>query len=241
MGVASLLKLMKLEMRKFRIGSYIRAAMIANIIIIGFICLISLVEDGMLDEVPKGMPFVDYDMAFYVIDTLVRATYIVFASVLISRIVIDEFRNKSITVLFMYPINRKKLIAAKLLVVMLFTFVAVIVGNLIVGIGFYIVNLYASIIPEPITWSLAAKELSKVTMGALATSFLSLIPLYFGMRKHSGPATIVSSLIVVAIICQNIDGFTLYSIIAVPIGMALLGAAIAYMSIRNIEHVDVLN
>jgi len=77
-------------------------------------------------------------------------------------------------------------------------------------------------------------------MSALATSFLSLIPLYFGMRKHSGSATIVSSLIVVAICCQNADGFTLYNIIAVPIGLAILGAAIAYMSIRNIEHVDVL-
>jgi len=236
MGVASLLKLMKLEMRKFNIGAYVLAALIANVVMLGIICLISLNT-----EFKEVSLFTDYDAAFLIIDTFVRFTYIVFASVLISRLVIDEYRNKSITVLFMYPINRKKLIAAKLLIVVLFTLVAYIVANLFVGIGFYIVNLFASIIPEPLTWSITAKLLLKVMMSALATSFLSLIPLYFGMRKHSVAATIVSSLIVVAIVCQNIDGFTLYSIIAVPIGLALLGAAIAYMSIRNIEHVDVLN
>lgn len=60
------------------------------------------------------------------------------------------------------------------------------------------------------------------------------------MRKKSGAATIVSSIFVVTLVCQNVNGFTLYSIIAVPIGLALLGAAVAFMSIRNIERVDVL-
>ncbi|NEW07631.1 hypothetical protein GK047_16640 [Paenibacillus sp. SYP-B3998] len=53
-------------------------------------------------------------------------------------------------------------------------------------------------------------------------------------------ATVVSSLIVVMIVCQYVGNFSLYSNIAVPIGLALLGAAVAYMSIRNIEHIDVL-
>ncbi|WMT40876.1 ABC transporter permease [Paenibacillus sp. D2_2] len=228
-----MLKLMKLEMRKFRIGTYVRAALIANVVILGFVCMMSLIADF------KDL-FPSYDTAYSTIDTFARATYIVFASVLISRLIIDEFRNKSITVLFMYPINRKKLIAAKLLVIVLFTLVADIVTNLFVGIGFYVLNLFASVIPDQFTWSIAGKLLLKVIMSALATSFLSLIPLYFGMRKHSGAATIVSSLIVVGIVCQNTGSFTLYSIIAIPIGLALLGAAIAYMSIRNIEHVDVL-
>ncbi|WP_246009198.1 ABC transporter permease [Brevibacillus fluminis] len=230
-----MLKLMKLEMRKLRIWSYMRAALIANVVILVLICSISL--DA---EMKQKMPFTGYDMAFTVIDTLVRGTYIVFASVLISRLVIDEFRKKSIMVLFMYPINRKKLIAAKLLVVVLFTLIADIASNLFVGVGFYIFNLFASVVPGTFTWSVAAKSLLTVVMSALATSFLSLIPLYFGMRKQSSAATIVSSLIVVGLVCQNVEGFTLYSLIAVPIGLALLGVAVAYLSIRNIEHVDVL-
>ncbi|WDV94378.1 ABC transporter permease [Brevibacillus parabrevis] len=140
----------------------------------------------------------------------------------------------------MYPINRKKLIAAKLLVVVLFTLIADIATNLFVGAGFYVFNLFMPVVSEPLTLPVAAKGLLTVVMSALATSFLSLIPLYFGMRKKSGAATIVSSIFVVTLVCQNVNGFTLYSIIAVPIGLALLGAAVAFMSIRNIERVDVL-
>lgn len=226
---------MKLEMRKLRLWSYIRGAIIANVVILGFICLISL--DA---EMKQDMSFKSYDMAFSVIDTFIRGTFIVFAAVLISRLVIDEFRNKSIMVLFMYPINRKKLIAAKLLVVVLFTLIADIATNLFVGAGFYVFNLFMPVVSEPLTLPVAAKGLLTVVMSALATSFLSLIPLYFGMRKKSGAATIVSSIFVVMLVCQNVNGFTLYSIIAVPIGLALLGAAVAFMSIRNIERVDVL-
>lgn len=236
MGVASLLKLMKLEMRKIRIGNYIRASMLVNVVILGIICIISLTE-GMEEE---GLLFADYDNVFSVIDTLIRGTYIVFAAVLISQLVIDEFRNKSITVLFMYPISRKKLIAAKLLIIVLFTLAADIVGNLFVDVGFYVLNVFASVVSEPFTWFDAAHSLLTIVMSALATSFLSLIPLYFGMRNHSGAATIVSSLIAVVFVCQNVDGFSMYSIIAVPISLALLGAAVAYISIRNIEQVDVL-
>ncbi|QKS46620.1 ABC transporter permease [Paenibacillus cellulosilyticus] len=223
-------------MRKIRIGNYIRASMLVNVVILGIICIISLTE-GMEEE---GLLFADYDNVFSVIDTLIRGTYIVFAAVLISQLVIDEFRNKSITVLFMYPISRKKLIAAKLLIIVLFTLAADIVGNLFVDVGFYVLNVFASVVSEPFTWFDAAHSLLTIVMSALATSFLSLIPLYFGMRNHSGAATIVSSLIAVVFVCQNVDGFSMYSIIAVPISLALLGAAVAYISIRNIEQVDVL-
>ncbi len=230
-----MLKLMKLEMRKFRIHTYIRAAIIANVVILGLFCLFSYNQD-----VAEDMPFTDFGMAFSVMDTLVRATYVVFAAVLLSRIVIDEYRNKSITVLFMYPIDRRKLIAAKLLVVVLFTLFADIGANLFAGLGFLVADSIWPVIPEPFTLSIAARTLSTVVMSAVATSFLSLIPLYFGMRKHSGSATVVSSFIVVAIVCQTVDGFSLYSIVAIPIGLACLGAAVAYLSIRNIGHADVL-
>ncbi|WP_246070424.1 ABC transporter permease [Paenibacillus kobensis] len=228
-------KLMRLEMRKFRIGTYIRAAVIANVVILALVCAISLNE-----EITQDVPFTSYGMAFSVIDTLVRGTYVVFAAVLLSRLVIDEFRSKSITVLFMYPINRKKLIAAKLLVVALFTLAADIAANLFIGAGFLLFNQFTDIIAEPITGAIAAHSLFVTVMSALATSLLGLIPLYIGMRNYSGAATVASSFFVVALVCQTADGFTLYSIIAVPIGLALLGAAVAYMSIRNIEHIDVL-
>lgn len=227
---------MKLEMRKFRLTSYMLAAMAANVIILAAFCAICNIP-----EIRDELSLTTYSTAFIIMDTLVRATYIVFAAVLLSKLVIDEFRSKSITLLFMYPINRKKLIASKLLIVVLFTLIADIVANLFVGFGFYISNTFMTVVTEPFTWSIAIKSLLRVVMSALATSFLSLIPLYFGMIKHSVSATIVSSLLVVALVCQTVDDFTMYSIIAIPICLALLGVSIAYLAIRNIDRTDVLH
>lgn len=230
----SLFKLMKLELRKFRMGFYIRSAMIANIVILGLVCFMSLNP-----EIQDGLSLTHYSMAFTVIDTLVRGTYIVFAAVLISNLVIDEFRTKSIMLLFMYPINRKKLIAAKLIIILLFTLIANIAGNLMVGAGFLAVNLFTHTISGPLTAAVLSKALLMILMSAVVTGFMGLIPLYVGMRRYSTPATLVSSLLIVAIVCQTVGGVTLYSFIAVPIGLAFLGAAIAYMAIRHIEYTDV--
>ncbi|MNH92230.1 ABC-2 family transporter protein [compost metagenome] len=160
-----------------------------------------------------------------------------FAAVLISRLIIDEFKSKTITVLFMYPIQRKKLILAKLVIIVLFTFCSMITANLFVTIGFWIFNSFAHIVPGSLS---LADHAPGMVMNTVAASVMSLIPLYFGMRKYSGSTTIVSSLIIVLIVCQNIGGTTLNSIIIIPITLALIGAYVAYLAIKNIEQVDVL-
>lgn len=228
-------KLMRLELRKFDIRPYTRAAVIGTILIFILVSCLSLNA-----QMRQSVPLSSYDAVFLVIETLVRAMYIVLAAVIISRLVIEEFRNKTITVMFTYPINRQMLMVAKLSVVILFTFIGNIASCLLVAVAFVILNHVDVVIPSPLAWSVAERFFIVVLMNSLATSFLSLIPLYFGMRKHSVATTITSSVLVAALVCQNIDGVTLYSIIAVPISLAILGAVIGYLSIRNIEHLDVL-
>ncbi len=41
--------------------------------------------------------------------TMVRITFTIFTSVLIVKLIIDKYKNKSIAVMFTYPINRKKI------------------------------------------------------------------------------------------------------------------------------------
>ncbi|MGK5506566.1 ABC transporter permease [Brevibacillus formosus] len=230
-----MLKLMKLEMRKYKLGGYIKGALIANIVIMFFLIVISYVS-----KVEKNLPFGNYQMVLTMIETFVRGTFIVFASVLISRLIIDEFKSKSITVLFMYPINRKKLILAKLFIIVLFTFCSIIVSLVILTFGFSIFNSLVHILPGNLTMVVIADSALSMIMNAVEASVMCLIPLYFGMRKYSGSTTIISSLIIVLIVCQNYGGTSLNSIIVIPITLALIGAYVAYLSIKDIEHVDVL-
>ena len=229
-----MLKLMKLELRKVRIAPYIRAAFIANLVIIGFLCAIFFSGEAQNGE------FSTFKDATTLIDMLVRGTYVVFAAVLISRFIIDEFRNKTIAILFMYPISRKKLMVAKLTIIVIFTFIMCIVSNLFVGAGLMVIDSFVDIVPGKLTVNIVLESLASIATSAFAMSFLSLIPLYFGLRKYSSVTTIVSSLILLILVSQSSGDFSMYSFIAVPIGLALIGASVAYFSIRNIDQVDIL-
>jgi len=227
------LNLIKLELKKFKIQGSIRGAMIANLVILGFIAIINFGE-----RAEGKIAFNNYVFAFSIIDSLVKSTFIIFASALIAKYVIEEYKSKTIMVLFMYPINRKKLIISKLLVITIFTFVSIVISEIFIGGVLCLINNIYELIPDKLTITLVINNLKNICINALAASGMSLIPLYFGMRKKSVPATIISSILIVSIVCGNNGGFSLSSIIAIPLSLAVIGVGIAYLSIRNIENVD---
>ncbi|MDI3410257.1 ABC transporter permease subunit [Bacillus sonorensis] len=57
----------------------------------------------------------DAGSTLLLLGTFVRSVFIVFAGVLIAKLIIGEYKNRTITVMFTYPVSRKKLMAAKLL------------------------------------------------------------------------------------------------------------------------------
>jgi ABC-type transport system involved in multi-copper enzyme maturation permease subunit len=231
MGVLRVLKLIKLELKKFPIANNILAAFIANIVILGFMTLISLTPD-------IEIPFADYNEVFFTIDLFVRGTFTIFAAVLLSKYVLSEFRSKSISVLFMYPVSRKKLMLAKLLIVVIFTGIFILLSNLIIGSLFYVLNQYLQIVPQELTQSVLVENLIGMVTRGIATSGMCLIPLYFGMRKYSTATTILTSFLIVLVVCSNNMGFSLSSIIAIPITMGIVGAVIAYFTIKRVDNLD---
>ncbi|MCX8128838.1 MAG: ABC transporter permease [Clostridia bacterium] len=230
-----MLKLIKLEIRKYKIKGYIRGALIANLVIIGFLFLMNYTGKAEGDIIRS------YDEAFAIIDTFVKGTFMIFSSVLIANIIIDEYRSKTINVMFMYPINRKKLFAAKLVIVLVFSFTSIILSDIIVSFSYYFLNSIFSFVTEELTSTVIVNSSIKFFMNALAFSGAGLIPLFFGMRKKSFPATIVSSILITSILSSSSNDFSLGSIIAIPMTLAAVGILVAYLTIRNIEHADVEN
>jgi hypothetical protein len=231
-----MLKLIKLELKKIKMGVYIKGTLIANLVMIG-ILLIILIGSKSEGEVA----FDNYNFAFMLLSSLVKATFIVFASVMLSKLVVEEYKTGTITLLFMYPINRKKLLWAKLIIVSVFTFVSTFLTNIFIDCVFISINHFYEFIPDKLTNAILINNFISISMNSLTSSCMALIPLYFGVKKKSVPVTIVSSLLIVAIVCSNNNGLSLGSIIAVPITLAIIGALIAYLTIRNIEHIDVTN
>jgi ABC-type transport system involved in multi-copper enzyme maturation permease subunit len=227
---------MKLEIKKFKISGYLKAVMTANLIILGF-----LVMTVYASKAEMEMPFNTYNDVSLFIGIFVRATFTIFASVLISRLIIGEYKSKTINVLFTYPINRKKIMLAKLVIVVLFTFITMIISNLFLNFSLLILNLFLNFIQDSLTMDILVKNLINIVVYSGAFAFVSLIPVFVGMKKKSGSATIVTAIILVSLLNSGNKGYTLSSIIIIPLILAIIGAAVSYLSIKDVEKVDVVN
>ena len=225
--------LMRLEIIKFKLGSYIKGAVIANFVILGLMILITFIS-----KIEGSTDFENYQEVLLFIDSIVRGTFIIFAATLIAKLIIGEFKSKTITTLFMYPISRKKLIAAKLAIIILFTFCSIVISNLFVTSFFYFINERYHLLPNALTVSTITQHVPLVVMNAIAASGMSLIPLYFGMKKYSTSTTIISSILIVMLVSSNNSGFSLNDIIVIPLSLAVIGISVAYFAVRNIEKVD---
>jgi len=103
-----------------------------------------------------------------------------------------------------------------------------------------LLNHFHEFMNETVTAVQVERHLLTILMNALSASFISLIPLYVGMRKYSTAATIIASVLIVVAIYNVSGGFSLSSIIAIPITLSWFGAIIAYASFRNIERNDII-
>lgn len=227
-----MLKLIKLEIRKFKLLTTLRSIFLIDLVILGVICLTNFAIDNE-DTVTYG----NLSEQLGAIGVLVMVSFIVFSAVLIARIIISEYKNKTISVMFMYPISRKKIMASKLLFIAGFTFTAIIASQALVSGAYIVINHFFEFVKEDLTKDIINNTVRMFLLTAVSSAGIGLIPLFFGMLKKSTVTTIVSSIIIISLIGNISGGAGVTALI--PPALAVIGVIIAYLSFRNIEHVDV--
>lgn len=231
-------KLIRLEIKKFKLWGTIKG------VAISCLCLLGIMFAGVLSSTHEK-EFQTMPMLFEMLRIISEATFLIYSSVILSKIVIGEYKNKTIMNMFMYPIDRKKLIIAKLIIVWIFTFVTIVLANLIIG-GVLIVinNNFCKLWMDKFTISSLLNIAEKDIAITFCSSFISFIPLLLGMRKKSVPACIVSSVIVVMFVCSTgSSGFKIpYNFIILKnLVFGIIGILILWISIMKIEKYDLEN
>ncbi|OOZ90021.1 ABC transporter permease [Bacillus cereus] len=231
-------KLMKLEWKKHQLSSYFKSVAIC---IIAIFAVVSFMAWGMKAE--EDVLFSDFTQNMALVNIFIRITFIIFSSVILSRLVIDEYKNKTIQLSFMYPLQRKLLMSAKLTIVFCFCFVSTIIATFIISLLVYFVSPMMGLIETPATIGEIIAIIPATFISAFMISGISLIPLFFGMRKKSTPTTITSAVIISMLISGNVGAesnqVSMFDFIAIPIVLCLLGIFISYLSFRKIDKIDV--
>lgn len=230
-----MLHLVKLELKKGSLRGYVYGALIAYAAIAALLLLMYFVKDE-----PSAPPnFRDLSEVLAVVNTMVCSTFVIYSSSLLARLVIGEFKDRTMSVLFAYPVSRKQLIFAKLSIVFVWCFVNILIGNLLLDALMLTVNAYAGEVAGTVTSADLLRQFGTVVLQAVGAAGMSLLPLVIGLPRRSIAATIVSSIFIVSIVSSNNFGFSLSSIIAVPLSLAAIGIFGAYLSFRKIDRTDV--
>jgi len=233
-----MLNLIKIEWEKHQMNRYFINFLYCIIGIYGFIILIA--RDSIHDPISAIGSFQEFTS---IVTLIANITFMIFGSVLLSRLIIGEYRTKTMQVLFTYPINRKKLLMTKLILTYLLTSALLLFSIVIIQIVTYLIQPVYPLFVGTVTIEDLITALPAVIINALQMSAISLISLFFGMRKKSIPTTIISSVILAFLVNSTIsndgESFSLANVVFVPLSLAIIGISIAYLAFHNVNTKDV--
>ena len=244
-----MLSLIKIELNKVSKVKLFLAWLITIFIVSGItgIIIIGLGTDNKLGEF-VGQSINDYRgtsqwegwvIAMSLFSSLfTKAAFLIFESYLLSIIIIDEFKRRTIFQLFSYPISKIKLLWGKVLSVILISFIAHFTAHIVIQL---FIKLMAFLTGEnyiPFTNYLI--NLVGITFG---TVLIGLIPFVLGMIKYSTPITILSGLGLAALLSNATPGTLTHNfvdnvfflIIASIISLMIVSSSIYTISKKDIN------
>ncbi|MGF9859567.1 ABC transporter permease [Priestia endophytica] len=234
-----MLKLMKLEYQKHHLSQYFKIVAIWILVIFG---LVALMGWGSRKEIEPMFP--TYTDFMTLTNIFIRIVFITFSAVLLSRLVIDEYKNKTIHLLFTYPLQRKKLMQAKLLIVLIFCFVSIVMATFVISLLIFFVSPHLYLVENPVKMNEIISTIPSTLINAVMMAGISLIPLFFGMRKKSTAATITWAVIIGLLINSTVstggEEFSLSQFIVIPTTLCLFGLLTGYLSYCKVDKIDVL-
>ncbi len=192
---------MKLELRRNNIKTYVTASIVICIGIIGLLYVLAYAPHEIPDD-PEVLEFFGtYSNLFTMVLTLSMMAFTILSSVMQSRFVIEEYKEKRAVLLFSYPVSRTKILCAKLAVVFLFTAAAMIVTNLL---AFGIFSVSESLVPlvsGGLSMQIVLDSIRLSAVLAVAAAGIGSVSAGIGFfANRSVPATIVSSMVLAALI-----------------------------------------
>lgn len=229
-------KLMKLEWKKHNIKKYIRNAAILTALLAVF--NFAMVFLGIANDSATGVP----DMALQHmgvstnVELLTDISFLIFAAAMHATFIISAYKNKTMALMFTYPVSRKKIMLSKMASVWIFNFIALIAAKLIcygviqIGMNFYQNPAF----PMDVDLLSPLFYLTLLLKSA-STICISFIALFIGMAVKSSKAAIVASFLLIVLMQGNVGGVSLRNNLLMPVILTVISIFFACICIWKAE------
>ncbi|MFD2702653.1 ABC transporter permease [Paenibacillus shunpengii] len=224
--MAKLVKLMALEWKKLKHKMVISEVVIYTLVIM-FMPMIFI----------RTLP--EFGQSYETVITLmmsIQMGFILFGASLINQVVIEEYKYKTMSLSYGYPISRRKLMLAKVLFIAAFVFVCTFVSCILSGAATFLLNQSFHFIDGQLSLSDIAAYFSRSLIQSIIITLASLIPFFiFGVWLR---ATIPAVLCAIFLMQFQNFGFLLDMDLhtdLVNIVLCLLGLGSVYLAIATVD------
>ncbi len=234
-----MIKLIRLEWKKNHIGKYIVGTFILAAVLCLFIVSIAFLgiaddPDGTLDAV-EGMNVISAP-----IELFTSMSFLIVTSVMLASFIVSAYKNKTMNLMFSYPIKRPKIVASQMIAVWLFNFIALVGTKLLIYTCVYVGSkrLHSSFIIDFHMGNLSFYL--QLLVKSIVIVSMSFIALFVGMIMKSSKATIIVSFILIFLTQANIGDLSLANNRVFPAILTILSFGFAVLSLYNVETKDLL-
>lgn len=232
--------LIRLELRRNKICTYVISSLMIAITMLGFLYLFAYAP--MLEPNDKDMAiFSGYNNLIPLFGVLNMAVFCVLSAVMYSKFIIEDYSGKRPILLFSYPVSRKKIVLAKLMVVCGFTISSMVISNFIIFLIFGITENFIHLVSGNFTFSIMVQAIETTLVMAFVAASIGVVAVGIGFIKKSVPTTIVSAVLITSLMCNIVvntssSRITMYIFAAV---MILIGTIFSLFLIKKVNVMEV--
>ena len=181
---------------------------------------------------PDAELFSQYPFLMGITCLVCMAIFSILSAVMASRFVVEEYSRKRAILLLSYPISRKKVLCAKLVLVFAYTVGAMLLCGAVIQAVFFLTESLFPLCSDQLTINMFLQSLGFLLSCSILAGLLGVVSLWFGFRKKSVSMTIVASVVLAALVCQVIAAALAF----LPMMGAALGVTgiLAALAIKNL-------
>lgn len=232
--------LIALELKRNRLRPYHLATLICGVTMLGFQYLMAAIPHMNPTE-PDAELFSQYPFLVGITWLVCMAIFAILSAVMASRFVVEEYSGKRAILLLSYPISRKTVLCAKLVLVFAYTVSAMLLCGTVIQAVFFLTESLFPLCSDQLTIRVLLQSLGFLLCCSILSGLLGVVSLWFGFRKKSVSMAIVASVILVTIVCQIISvALAFLPIMGIIFGVTDIFAILAIQSLlRQVKNMEV--
>jgi hypothetical protein len=232
-------KLIKLEWKKNNIRKYIIGTVIMAIFLGAFVFAVAFLgiandPDGTLDAAPGT------DVISAPIELFTSMAFLIYTSVMLASFIVSAYKNKTMNLMFSYPIKRQKILASQMIAVWSFNFAALTLTKLAI---YLCVFLGTKFMQSSFTIDFSIISLSfyiQLILKSVVIVSMSFIALFVGIAMKSSKATIITSFLLIFLTQANVGDFTLAGNVVIPLILTIISFGFVILSVYHTENRDLM-